>query len=109
VQAPPVGFVRQIYVARFGSLSVLDSDGTPRSETPLQGFASMAALSLNHVYVVTSEGIHSFALDPAQPSTFDPLTTGLLPNAQLQAGLAIGRDGTIYVSTPSGQLHAYGP
>jgi outer membrane protein assembly factor BamB len=109
VQSPPVGFVRQIYVARLGSLSVLDSDGTPLSETPLQGFASMAALSLDHVYVVTSAGIHSFALDPAQPSTFDPLTTGLLRDAQLQAGLAIGRDGTLYVSTPSGQLHAYGP
>ncbi len=108
VQAPPVGFLRQIYVARWASLSVLDSDGTPISETPLQGFGSMAALSLDHVYVVTSEGIHSFALDPTQPSTFDALTTGMLPDMQVQAGLAIGRDGTIYVSTPSGQLHAYG-
>jgi hypothetical protein len=32
----------------------------------------------------------------------------VLPDAQLQAGLAIGRDGALYLSTPGGQLHAYG-
>jgi outer membrane protein assembly factor BamB len=108
VQSPPVGSLRQIYVPRWASLTVLDSDGTPISDTPLQGYGSMAALSLDHVYVVTSEGVHSFALDPTQASTFEALTTGMQPDMQVQAGLAIGSDGTVYVSTPNGRLHAYG-
>jgi outer membrane protein assembly factor BamB len=108
VQAPVVAFLRQIYVPMWERLLVLDSDGTTISETPLRGFPTMAALSLNRVYVTTSEGIHSFALDPRQGSTFEALTTGMRIGAAMQSGLAIAQDGTVYVSTPNGFVHAFG-
>ena len=67
----------------------------------------MAGLSLNRVYVATTEGIHTFALNPADGANFDPLPTTVPANAYLQAGLAIAQSGTIYVSMPDGFLHAY--
>ena len=109
VRAPPVAFLRQIYVVLLNRLSVLDSDGSIISETPLTGSGRMAALSLNRVYVATTEGIHTFALNPADGANFDPLPTTMPANKDLQAGLAIAQDGTIYVSTPDGFLNAYGP
>jgi len=109
VQAPPVAFLRQLYVVGWDRLTVLDSDGTTISTVPLEGIGSMAALSLNRVYVVSSAGIHSFALDPTQGSAFDPLATGIRERELVQAGIAIGRDGTVLVSTPRGWVYAYGP
>jgi len=109
VRSTPVAFLRQIYVVLQNRLVVLDSDGSTISETPLTGYGRMAGLSLNRVYVATTEGIHTFALNPADGANFDPLPTTVSANAYLQAGLAIAQSGTIYVSMPDGFLHAYNP
>jgi outer membrane protein assembly factor BamB len=109
VTATPVAFLRQIYVVVQGGLVVLDSDGRTISTTPLTGHGRMAALSLNRVYVATTDGVHTFALNPVESASFDALPTTLPANKELQAGLAIAQDGTIYVSTPDGFLTAYGP
>jgi outer membrane protein assembly factor BamB len=109
VQSPPVGSLRQIHVVGRNRLIVLDSDGATISERPLLGIGNAAALSLDRVYVVTSEGVHSFPLDFTGAGTFVALPTGVEPHAPVQAGVAIGRDGTVYVSTPGGWIRAYGP
>jgi outer membrane protein assembly factor BamB len=107
VTATPVAALRQIYVVADAKMAVLDSDGDLLSESPLQGFGRGAALSLDFVYVTTTSGVHTFALDPANGSAFD----GSLGNQPyLGAAVpALGEDGTLYVSTPDGFVHAYAP
>jgi outer membrane protein assembly factor BamB len=108
VQSSPVAFLRQIYVVMEDKLIVLDSDGTPLHEVPLQGIGRGAALSLDHVHVATSAGLHTFRLNPQQASSFDGTIadTGA-PSARSVPALA--QNGTLYVSTPNGFIHAYGP
>jgi outer membrane protein assembly factor BamB len=108
VQAPPVAFLRQIYLVTEDKLIVLDSDGTPLHEVPLQGVGGAAALSLGHVHVATSAGIHTFRLNPQQVSSFDG-TIGGTGGSSARSLPALAQDGTLYVSTPSGFIHAYGP
>ena len=102
----PTGALRQIYVVTFdGRLVVLDSDGDRLSESRLQGSGRGAALSLDFVYVATDEGLHTFDLDPREGFVFDGST-----NSSTHAGAvipALGEDGTVYVATPDGFVHAY--
>ena len=108
VEAPPVGFLRQIYVPMNDRLIVLDSDGPLRHEAPLPGRSRAAALSVDHVFVPTREGIQTFLLDPQQGSAFDGTIEYAAPSWWTRSGLAIAQDGTVYVSTPDGFVHAYG-
>lgn len=106
VQAPPVAALRQIYVVTKNHLVVLDSDGDILSKTPLQGIGGGAALSLDFVYVMTTEGIHSFGLDPTNAQSFDGT---ILDGTHFgYTTPAIGIDGTVYLSTPNGPLVAFG-
>ncbi len=102
----PAGALRQIYLVTFdGRLIVLDSDGDFLSESRLQGSGRGAALSLDFVYVATDQGLHSFTLDPQEGFVFDGST-----NSSTHAGAvipALGEDGTVYVATPDGFVHAY--
>lgn len=108
VQGPPVAFLRQIYLVTEDKLIVLDSDGTPLHEVSIQGIGGAAALALEHVHVGTSAGIHTFRLNPQQVSSFDG-TIGGASGAATRSSPALARDGTLYVSTSSGFIHAYGP
>jgi outer membrane protein assembly factor BamB len=109
VMATPVAYLRQIYVVLEHALVVLDSDGTVLSETPLNGAGRMAAHTLDRIYVATTVGVHTFPLNPTEGATFDSLPGGEPAHFRLRAGLAVAQDGTIYVSMPGGDLHAYGP
>lgn len=106
VQAPPVAFLRQIYVVTADDLVVLDSDGDLMTKVPLRGTGQAAAMGLDFVYVTTTEGIHTVDLLGTEGFAFD----GSVVNDRRfgQVGLALGTDGTVYVSTPDGFLHAYG-
>jgi outer membrane protein assembly factor BamB len=108
MSAPPVAFLRQIYVVMSRTLMVLDSDGTELYEVTLQGYGQGAALSLNHVYVTTDQGIHTFELDARQNASFDASTASDTRYGLAMPGIALAPDGTLYVSTPTGQVHAYG-
>lgn len=104
ISAPPVAFLRQIYVMAGQELVVLDSDGDEMSRVPLRGYGGGAAMSLDFVYVATSAGIHSFSLLPTTGYTFD----GSIASGGYSATTpAIGADGTVYVSTAGGRLIAY--
>ncbi|HKZ08276.1 MAG TPA: PQQ-binding-like beta-propeller repeat protein [Methylomirabilota bacterium] len=109
VRWAPVAFLRQIYVVTSDRLVVLDSDGTPSHEAPLQGTGHAAALSLEHVHVTTSAGVHTFRLDPRQGSSFDGTIADPGVTWPARAIPALAQDGTLYVSTPNGFLHAYRP
>jgi outer membrane protein assembly factor BamB len=109
VQAPPVAFLRQIYLVMEDRLIVLDSDGSLLHNVPFRGYGQMAALSLGYVYVATTAGIYTFRLNPEQGSTFDGSSAS--PGGVWvweASGLALAGGGTLYVSTPDGSLHAYG-
>ena len=108
VQAPPVAFLRQIYLVLEDKLIVLDSASTLLHEVHLRGRGQGAALSLDHVYVATDAGIETFPLDPLQFRTFDGSIAGTASTWWATSGLALAKDGTLYVSTPDGYLHAYG-
>jgi outer membrane protein assembly factor BamB len=109
VRWAPVASLRQIYVVTSDTLAVLDSDGTPLHEVPLQGIGHAAALSLEHVHVTTSAGIHTFRLDPQQGSSFDGTIADTGVTWPGRSVPALAQDGTLYVSTPGGSLHAYRP
>ncbi len=112
IQNPPVMGLRQIYVPARGYLITLDSDGSEVSKTPLQqsyacAQVNGAALSLNHIFVTTNQGIHTFGLFPeTDESSFE----GALNSETHLGGTvpALGKDGTVYVATPNGYLHAFG-
>jgi hypothetical protein len=108
VQSTPVAFLRQIYVVTRNKLVVLDSDGTPLHEMPLQGVGRAAALALEHVHVATNAGVHSFLLNPQQGASFDG-TIADTGATSARSVPALARDGTLYVSTPAGFIHAYRP
>lgn len=109
VKAPPVAFLRQIYLVTQGTLTVLDSDGAQLQQIAVKGTGEAAALSLDYVYVVTTEGIHTFRLNPADGSSFDGSIASTSALFWAVSGLALARDGTLYVSARDGFLHAYGP
>ena len=106
VTCPPVVFLRQIYVPMSRVLMELDSNGRFVTTSPLRGGGQGAAMSLDFVYVATFQGIHTFNLNPDEGFTFD----GSIVD-QPHLGLsfpALGEDGTVYVSTPAGFVHAFG-
>lgn len=103
---PPVAAIRQIYLSTFdGRLVVLDSDGDLLSESHLQGSGRGVALSLDFVYVGTPQGLHTFTLDPKDGFVFEGTINSSTHFGSVTP--AIGEDGTVYVSTPNGFLHAY--
>ncbi len=104
-QSPPVAALRHIYVVTPTRLRELDGNGKLVSAAPLQGEGGGVSLSLDFVYVMTSEGIHSIPFDPAKPSSFDGLT---LDRTHYGYSVpTIAADGTIYFSSPNGFLTAY--
>jgi outer membrane protein assembly factor BamB len=107
VRWPPVAFLRQIYVVTEQSVVVLDSDGTVLHRAFPQGLGYAAAHSLEHVHVTTSAGLHTFGLNSLPTLGFDATTadTGTF----VQSTPALAQNGTLYVSTPDGFIHAYGP
>ncbi|HEY7650768.1 MAG TPA: PQQ-binding-like beta-propeller repeat protein [Methylomirabilota bacterium] len=107
-QSAPVAYLRQIYVVTELRLTVLDSDGTVLQQVPLQGSGRAAALSLKHVHVTTNAGLLTFRLDPQQGSSFDG-TIADTGGSFTRSTPTLAPNGTLYVSTPSGFIHAYGP
>jgi hypothetical protein len=106
VQCPPVGFVRQIYVATATEFVTLDSDGSIISRMPIRGIGGGAAMSKEFVYLATREGIHTFDLDPTEGFAFDG---SIVDDSHVGVTTpALASDGTVYVTTPDGFLHAYG-
>lgn len=109
IQCPPVSGLRQIYVVESNHLATLDSNGVLISEVPLVGFGQGAALSLDFVYVATTNGLHTFGITPEQGFVFTPVQ----PANPAAAYIALGKDGTLYVSAhnrnspPDAALVAY--
>ncbi len=107
VDSTPAASLRQIYVPTQGGLFVLDSDGDVLSKSPLRGFGGGVALSLDFAYVTTREGVHTFELDPTEGFAFDGSIGTDTPIGDSLPSL--GEDGTLYVSTADGFVHAYAP
>jgi len=104
VIATPVAAVRQIYVPRTSGLDVLDSDGDFLTTVDASG--TSAAISLDFIYVADFGGIQTVAQFPS---------VGFFRNASTAVGSgsriptpAISPDGTVYLTTPDGVLHAFG-
>jgi outer membrane protein assembly factor BamB len=109
VQSPPVAALRHIYVVSRDDLVVLDSNGVETSRQPLAGDGGGASLSLDFVYVMASEGMHTFSLDGN--AQLVPRTVDSSFLAGTHAGYsvpAIGPNGSVYLATPSGWVVAYG-
>jgi outer membrane protein assembly factor BamB len=105
IKATPASFGRQVFVATEKRLHLVDYDGDPIAKslpyaTSDKQMAS-PALSSDYVYLSTVEGMSTYSFDVERVSTDHGVSGGY-------SGVAIGRDGTIYVATPEGQLHAYG-
>lgn len=106
IRSPPVGLLRQIYVATGTEFVTLESDGSMVSAVSIRGAATGAAMSNSYVYVATREGIHTFDLDPTEGFAFDG---SIVQDTHFGATTpALGGDGTVYVTTADGFLHAYG-
>lgn len=109
VQAPPVAALRQIYVVSKYELIVLDSNGVETSRQPLAGYGGGASLSLDFVYVMATEGLHTFSLDANSRLVPRTLDNTWLPGTHFGFSVpAIGPDGTVYLATPNGVVVAYG-
>ncbi|MFO0701066.1 MAG: PQQ-binding-like beta-propeller repeat protein [Nitrospira sp.] len=108
VQWPPVAHLRQMFVVKDNSVVELDSDGTFLNRTFPQGFGYAAALSLKFLYVTTSAGLFSFRPTALPLFDFDT-TTADTTSGFAQSTPALAQNGTLYVSTPSGFIHAYSP
>ncbi len=102
---PPLAALRQIYLTTDDDrFVILDSDGDLLSETPLKG-SGAAAMSLDHVFVASTEGMHTLSLDPADGFSFD---SSIASEGHIGIAIpALGEDGTVYVATPDGFVHAY--
>jgi len=97
VQSAPVSNgLGPIYVVEQRHLATLNSSGAVISEVPLLGTGLTAALSLDHVYVGTSQGIHTFDTLPAQSSPFADVENGFGAFK-----IALAEDGTLYASSPT--------
>lgn len=108
IMCPPVASIRQIYVVTTDSLIILDSNGQEVTSRALQGIGGGAALSLDFVHVMTSDGIHSFDINPN--SDFEIFDDVILDESHIGFTTpALDRDGTVYLSTPNGLVVAYGP
>jgi outer membrane protein assembly factor BamB len=111
VRWPPVAHLRHIFVVRNNSVVELGSDGTMLNRTFPQGEGYAAALSLKFLHVTTSAGLFSFRPIPTGLLLFDFDTTIAYtnPGAPVQSTPVLAPNGTLYVSTPSGFIHAYRP
>jgi len=107
VKWPPVAYLRQIYVVTSQSVIEHDSDGTVLHRSFPQGSGHAAAQSLDHLHVTTSAGLYTFGLNLLPNLSFDAATAD--SGDFVQSTPVLGKNGTLYVSTPSGFIHAYGP
>jgi hypothetical protein len=90
-----------IYVASKRNLHVISANGNPLNILELKGETlASPAVTADAVYVSTTAGLESFALD-FSAQTIDKEARGGVSSP------TVGPDGTIYMITESGQLRAY--
>jgi outer membrane protein assembly factor BamB len=101
VKSTPGGFVNFLYAASLSNLYKIDEgDGSFAASQQLNSpTVASPAVSAQHVYVSTANGLWTFSLD-LDPEQFTAIPGGF-------SSPAIGPDGTVYVATTDNLLRAY--